>query len=54
MFGLTDHCYRAHNAYYGGQVGVNGSGGHYGRWSLNMRGEIGLGANAEQVRSLRR
>jgi hypothetical protein len=49
LFGLTDH-YRVHNAYYGGQVGARGS-AWYGRWSIAVRGEIGIGADVEQVRA---
>ncbi len=49
LYGLEDH-YRADNAYYGGQVGLRGELAR-GRWSLNLRGEIGLGGNAEQVRA---
>jgi hypothetical protein len=47
LYGLTDF-YRVHNAYYGAQVGLRGE-WTYGRWSLNMRGDVGLGANVEQV-----
>jgi hypothetical protein len=49
LFGLEDH-YRVGNAYYGGQVGLRGelSGG---RWFINLRGEVGLGADVEQVRA---
>jgi Putative beta barrel porin-7 (BBP7) len=49
LIGLEDH-YRAHNAYYGGQVGLEGSLFH-GRWSLKLKGAIGLGGNDEQVRT---
>ena len=49
LFGQEDH-YRAADAYYGGQVGLRGA-ATYGRWSLEMRGEIGLGGNAEKLRA---
>jgi hypothetical protein len=49
VFGLTDH-YRVADAYYGGQAGLRG-GVTSGRWSLRLRGEIGLGGNPEQVRA---
>ena len=49
LLGLEDH-YRIHNAYYGGQVGLRGE-TTFGRWSLSLRGEIGLGANQEQIRA---
>jgi hypothetical protein len=49
MFGLDDH-YRTENAYYGAQVGLRGELTR-GRWSLLMRGEIGLGCNEEHVRA---
>jgi len=49
LFGLEDH-YRTENAYYGGQVGLRGELTR-GPWSVNLRGEIGLGANEEQVRA---
>jgi hypothetical protein len=47
LFGLTDH-YRVHNAYYGGQVGLRGE-YDWGRWFMSLKGEVGLGANQEQV-----
>jgi hypothetical protein len=49
VFGLEDH-YRAANAYYGGQIGMRGT-ATLGRWSFELRGEIGLGGNDEQVRA---
>jgi hypothetical protein len=48
LFGLEDH-YRVENAYYGAALGLRG-GLTEGRWSLKMRGEVGLGADVEQVR----
>jgi hypothetical protein len=49
LFGLEDH-YRAGNAYYGGQAGLRAdlSGGW---WFVNLRGEVGLGADVERVRA---
>jgi hypothetical protein len=49
LLGLEDH-YRTHNAYYGGQMGLEGS-LFRGRWSLKLKGSIGLGGNDEQVRA---
>jgi hypothetical protein len=49
LFGLEDH-YRTYNAYYGGQVGLRGE-LTYGCWFVNLRGEIGLGGNVEEVRA---
>lgn len=49
LFGLEDH-YRADDAYYGAALGLRGE-RTCGRWSLQLRGEAGLGANAEQVRA---
>jgi hypothetical protein len=49
LYGLEDH-YRVENAYYGGQLGLRGD-ACYGRWFVNLRGEIGLGGNVEQVRA---
>lgn len=49
LFGLTDH-YRIHNAYYGGQAGLRGEISR-GRWTLNLRGETGLGGNEQQIRN---
>lgn len=49
LFGLEDH-YRVENAYYGGQVGLRGELTR-GRWFVNLRGEVGLGANVAQVRA---
>jgi hypothetical protein len=49
LFGLTDH-YRAEDAYYGGQVGLRGE-ATYGRFYLKACGEVGLGANDEQIRA---
>jgi hypothetical protein len=49
LFGLEDH-FRAGNAYYGGQVGVRGELSR-GPWFVNLRGEVGLGADVEQVRA---
>jgi hypothetical protein len=49
LFGLEDH-YRVANAYYGAEAGLRGelTGG---RWSLQLRGTVGLGGNDEQVRA---
>jgi len=49
LFGLEDH-YRTYNAYYGGQVGLRGE-LTCGRWFVNLRGEVGLGGNVEEVRA---
>jgi hypothetical protein len=49
LFGLEDH-YRVENAYYGGEVGLRG-GLTRGRWSLQLRGTVGPGADVEQVRT---
>jgi len=49
LFGLEDH-YRADNEYYGGQVGLRGELTR-GGWFANLRGLVGLGGNAEQVRA---
>jgi hypothetical protein len=49
LFGMEDH-YRTGNAYYGGQLGLRGEVAS-GRWSLELRGEVGLGGNDEQVRA---
>ncbi len=49
LFGLEDH-YRVENAYYGGQVGLRGEWTR-GRWFVNLRGEVGPGANVVQVRA---
>jgi hypothetical protein len=49
VLGLTDQ-YKTSNAYYGGQAGLRGEWTR-GRWSLEFRGEIGAGANEEQVRA---
>jgi hypothetical protein len=49
LYGLEDH-YRVENAYYGGQLGLRGE-ANSGRWFVNLRGEIGLGGNVEQVRA---
>jgi hypothetical protein len=48
LAGLEDH-YRAANAYYGGQAGLRGT-WTVGRWSAQLTGEVGLGANEEQLR----
>jgi hypothetical protein len=49
LFGLEDH-YRVENAYYGAALGLRGVLTE-GRWSLKARGEVGLGADVEQVRA---
>jgi hypothetical protein len=49
LFGLEDH-FRAYNAYYGGQAGLRGE-LTCGRFFVNLRGEVGLGGNVEQVRA---
>jgi hypothetical protein len=49
LYGLTDH-YRAHNAFYGGQLGLRGS-RQLGIFSLDVRGAAALGANLETVRA---
>jgi hypothetical protein len=49
LFGLEDH-YRVENAYYGGEVGLRGQ-LTAGRWSLQVHGDVGLGANVENVRA---
>jgi hypothetical protein len=49
VFGLEDH-FRTENAYYGAQAGLRGE-LTAGRWSLQLRGVTGLGANTEQVRA---
>lgn len=49
LFGLEDH-YRAGNAYYGAQAGLRAElSGAW--WFVNLRGEVGLGADVEQVRA---
>jgi hypothetical protein len=52
IFGLEDD-FRTGNAYYGGQLGLRGQ-WSYGGWSLELSGEMGLGANEEQVRAFGR
>jgi hypothetical protein len=48
LHGLDDH-WRAHDAYYGGQLGLRGE-VNRGRWSLGLRGTAGLGGDDQQVR----
>ena len=49
LYGLEDHV-RVHNAFYGGQVGLQGD---YclGRWVLNFRGTVALGGDDQQVQA---
>jgi hypothetical protein len=49
LMSIEDH-YRTANAYYGGQLGLRGE-WTAGRWSVGLRGLVGLGANVEQVRT---
>jgi hypothetical protein len=49
LFGESDH-FRADNRFYGGQVGLRGQ---YclGRWSVDLRGEVALGATEQEIRA---
>ncbi len=48
LYSQEDH-YRTGNAYYGGQIGLRGE-CIFDRWTVDLRGAIGLGANEEQLR----
>jgi hypothetical protein len=49
LFGLTDH-FRAHNAFYGGQVGLRGE-YDWGRWFVKARAEVALGGDDQSVQA---
>jgi hypothetical protein len=49
LYSTEDH-YRTGNAYYGGQIGVKGDWACE-RWTFQLRGTVGLGANEEQIRA---
>jgi hypothetical protein len=49
LFGLTDH-FRAHDAFYGGQVGLRGR-GTWGRWFLDARAAVALGGDDQQIQA---
>jgi hypothetical protein len=50
LFGLTDH-FHVHNFFCGGQLGLVGT-CSWGRWFAEMRTDVALGGNAEQVQAL--
>ena len=49
LYSTEDH-YRTGNAFCGGQIGLKGD-WTCERWTFEMRGTVGLGANEEQIRA---
>jgi Putative beta barrel porin-7 (BBP7) len=49
LFGETDR-FRADNRFYGGQAGLRAE-YRRGRWSVNLRGEVALGATEQEIRA---
>jgi putative beta barrel porin BBP7 len=49
LFGVEDH-FRAHDAFYGGQLGLRGE-YRTGLWFINARGEFAVGADQQIIRA---